>query len=339
MISVQKYLEPVAPDKPSGENLSYAPDFLDLQNKVRGKEETQFSAAEDPNWKELLELASELTLKFKHLQAGVILSLALAQTEGLPGFRDGLNVLLGWLEKHWETVYPQLDSEDNNDPTERVNLLQCLSVTTSGDPYRFCDRLSKIPLCESKTLGRYDLAALKNSRAPADPAQVAAVFRDTSAELLQSRFDAVCESIAALTSIDDLLGKLIGAGRVPNFESLRKILGDMRNQMSPYVTGSQGAAKADGVAIVAVANAKAVRNESSGLKRAIDSREDVLTALSAVCDYYRRCEPSSPVPFLLERARRLVSKDFLQIMSDLAPDTLPQWRAITGTVEAPAEKT
>ena len=150
MISISKLLDPIAPGRPCGDNLSYDPAFIDLQNKVRGKEETQFSASEDPNWKELLDLSRELTGRFKHLQVGVTLSLALLQAEGLPGFRDGLKLLHGWLEKYWDVVYPQLDPEDNNDPTERVNLLQCLSVTTSGDPYRFCERLEKVLLCDSK---------------------------------------------------------------------------------------------------------------------------------------------------------------------------------------------
>src|SRR5690242_21313615 len=33
-------------------------------------------------------------------------------------------------------------------------------------------------------------------------------------------------------------------------------------------------------------------------------------------------EPSSPIPLLLERAKRLVAKDFLEVLAELAPDAL-----------------
>src|SRR6185503_2058526 len=63
---------------------------------------------------------------------------------------------------------------------------------------------------------------------------------------------------------------------------------------------------------------------------AINSREDVVRALDRVCAYFAQHEPSSPIPLLLKRAKRLVSKDFLEILRDLAPDGVPQVEAIRG---------
>jgi type VI secretion system protein ImpA len=45
-------------------------------------------------------------------------------------------------------------------------------------------------------------------------------------------------------------------------------------------------------------------------------------ALEAVAEYFRRNEPSSPIPLFVERAKRLVAKDFLQVLADIAPDAL-----------------
>ena len=41
-------------------------------------------------------------------------------------------------------------------------------------------------------------------------------------------------------------------------------------------------------------------------------------------------EPSSPIPLLLERAKRLVSKDFLEVLADIAPDALATARTAAG---------
>ena len=64
-------------------------------------------------------------------------------------------------------------------------------------------------------------------------------------------------------------------------------------------------------------------------------RELLSTAdrLDQACDYYRRYEPGSPVPLLLERAKRLVSMDFMQIIEDLAPDGAAQAAKVCGVQE------
>ncbi len=62
----------------------------------------------------------------------------------------------------------------------------------------------------------------------------------------------------------------------------------------------------------------------------INSRDDAIRVLDKVCDYFLRHEPSSPVPLLLRRARRLVSKNFMEIMRDMAPEGLPQVEKIRG---------
>jgi type VI secretion system protein ImpA len=43
---------------------------------------------------------------------------------------------------------------------------------------------------------------------------------------------------------------------------------------------------------------------------AINSRADAIRALDAVAEYFRRHEPSSPIPLFVDRAKRLVAKDF-----------------------------
>ena len=64
----------------------------------------------------------------------------------------------------------------------------------------------------------------------------------------------------------------------------------------------------------------AVGEPAGALPARLDSREDVLRALDLVIDYYRRREPGSAVPLLIERARRMVPMTFMEAIGDLAPD-------------------
>jgi type VI secretion system protein ImpA len=50
------------------------------------------------------------------------------------------------------------------------------------------------------------------------------------------------------------------------------------------------------------------------------SRAAALALIDAVAAHMQRTEPSSPAPYLLERARSLASRDFVSLLSDLLPD-------------------
>ena len=50
------------------------------------------------------------------------------------------------------------------------------------------------------------------------------------------------------------------------------------------------------------------------------SRAAALALIDAVAQHMRRAEPSSPVPYLLDRARNLASRDFLGLLHDVLPD-------------------
>ena len=65
----------------------------------------------------------------------------------------------------------------------------------------------------------------------------------------------------------------------------------------------------------------------------IRTREDVLAALDRILKYYNRYEPSSPLPLLLRRAKRLATKSFMEIMKDLTPDSIPQLQQLAGSGE------
>jgi len=62
----------------------------------------------------------------------------------------------------------------------------------------------------------------------------------------------------------------------------------------------------------------------------VKSRQEAIRALDAVAEFFKRTEPSSPIPLFLARAKRLVSKDFLEVLADIAPEAVAQARAAGG---------
>ena len=51
----------------------------------------------------------------------------------------------------------------------------------------------------------------------------------------------------------------------------------------------------------------------------VNNASDISAVLKGVEDFYRRCERSSPVPILLQRARSYLEKDFQAIVAELIP--------------------
>ena len=69
---------------------------------------------------------------------------------------------------------------------------------------------------------------------------------------------------------------------------------------------------------------------SGALSGQVRSREDVVRALERILAYYAKNEPSSPIPLLVERCKRLVTMGFLDIIRELAPDGVGQIETLSG---------
>jgi type VI secretion system protein ImpA len=65
----------------------------------------------------------------------------------------------------------------------------------------------------------------------------------------------------------------------------------------------------------------------------IRTRDDVVKALDKLCEYFERNEPSSPVPILLKRAKRLVNKSFMDLVRDMASNGVSQVELLRGSEE------
>ncbi len=327
----QTLLTPLPGEHTCGEDVTYDPKFIELESLIAGKPETQFSAAEEPDWKAVRAASLALLARSKNLRIAALLCLAQVKLEGITGLRDGLGLIKGLLEQYWADVYPKLDPAENNDPLERINIVSSLStpVGTFGDPVRFLERVRQIALTNSPQLGRMSLAGLAGQtvagQAPPSAAQFTAAMRDTPAPELQATFQAVADSLASARAIDDFLTKTVGADKAPDMGALLGVLTEIEKTLLPHVPGASAAATGTPEpSAVAVAGGQAAK------LGAIESRQDVVRALERICEYYARHESSSPVPLLLQRARRLVDMDFMQIVSDLAPDALGQINVVTG---------
>jgi type VI secretion system protein ImpA len=343
LIEIESMLRDIAPDAPCGEDLEYDPDYGALERATQGKPEQQFGdtvvPAEEPDWLDVQRKALALLDRTKDLRVVIPLIWALARTQGWTGFRDGLALLRGLLESYWDTIHPQLDPEDDNDPTLRVNTIAALI-----DPDRMLGGLRNAPLAQSRAFGRFCLRDVQVASGelpptgdgePPESQAIEAAFMEVDVEDLQGTANAVSQSIELLAGIESLLLERVGPTQAPDLEPLNTVLKAAQKVLADPISKRVGAPAAGNAfeqddAVVTegqTAGSGAVVPAAVG---AIRTREDVIRVLDSICDYYGRYEPSSPVPILLRRARRLVAKDFMEILRDLAPDGVSQLEMIRG---------
>jgi type VI secretion system protein ImpA len=97
---------------------------------------------------------------------------------------------------------------------------------------------------------------------------------------------------------------------------------------------------ARGVAVEGVETAKSADRKESGSDAApgaIRSRDDVVRSLDRISQYYSAHEPSSPIPLLMERAKRLVHANFVDLVKDLAPAGVSEIENLRGRRGEPGE--
>ena len=351
-LNTEALLAPITPELPCGDDLAYDPAYLELERKTKGTADTQFSEALEPDWKSVLRESQDLLGRTKDLRVSVYLALSALVIEGLPGFAAGLGVLRSILEEHWDDCHPRLDPEDDNDPLERMNILVALAPPAGGyeDPMRFRDRILDSPLCRSVQAGIFGLRHLlvrdgelsssptakgaDSASKPPDAALIDAAFMDTDVDLLIENGASLTSALEHVTAIDQLLTEKVGVGSAIDLAGIIKLL----KQASKYI---QGYLLQRGVGVEETVEETTPEDDGWGTPAAattsrpslggeVNSIEDVFRAMDAINRYYSKYEPSSPVPLLIARARRLVGKNFIELLTDLSPDAVAAVEVLSG---------
>lgn len=128
-----KLLTPVSQESVSGENCEYDELYLALDELALGTEESEMGDSviegKDPDYRTLYKNTLSLWSKTRDLRVASFFTLSSLCLFGLDGLKDGLSLIEYLVKEQFDTFYPQLDPDDDNDPTERINILAMLSPT------------------------------------------------------------------------------------------------------------------------------------------------------------------------------------------------------------------
>lgn len=313
-----------------GPSLEYDPEFLELEEEALGKPEVQYgetiTQAIEPSWKRVMQLCLPLMARSRDLRLAIWLTRAQLNLQGIPGLAAGLGLTQALLLNCWDNLHPQLDPDDDHDPLLRINILAFLC-----EPGGVLRDVLDVPLVAARSVGSISLRQIEAASGElggegdgVSLAMIEGAFAEADPAALRATEAALNQALALGEQIEQLLTEKVGVGRAIDLSGLANVLrraGEAIRRRLPESAVVEVAPLAAERAPMVVAQAP--RGE-------INSREDARQTIDRLCLYFQTHEPASPVPFLLQRAKSLIDKNFMELLQDLAPDGLAQLALVSG---------
>jgi type VI secretion system protein ImpA len=325
-IDLQTLLAPVSDEDPAGPDLAYDPQRHAIEQAFDASVSIDASGIveqrADTDWRQVLETIATLATRTKDLWLAVYFCRAAAESGRLDQVELGVAFVAGLLDRYWDAVHPRLDEYGVEARKSAFDALA--SVPAFAGPLR------RIVYADHARLGRITGEDIARFHRGGEGEEGYGMFRAMLAEAeireaLTEGAVAIERIAATLHAIDERLMANAGARNATDFSALYEALSTQRVALRSFVPAE---VDIEMPGEEAVAGAEAAQDGVQPMGTTVRNREDVARVLELVLDYYRRHEPSSPVPMLVERARGWIGLDFMAVLEDIAPTALVDAQAI-----------
>jgi type VI secretion system protein ImpA len=315
-IAIEALLQPITPDAPCGEDLSFSPEFDAIQ-EARREEDGSLDQGEwvrdvkEADWPAVIEQSSAILEKrTKDIRVAAWLVEALGKVDGFSGLADGLTLMQRMAEQFWPQLHPLPDGDDYEDRTGSLAwLLQRAEAL-----------MRSTPLCKAPA-GAYSWADHESAqvlqtqmdRNPGEANSLAAdhlnltQFRAACRATPKPFYEALFADFGRLREVTKAFEQAIDARLGvdgPSFASFRQAIEDVgmlverlardagvlaarKDLVEPEASGDEPAADATG----SVAALGPIRTRTQALRQ-----------LRLVAEFFRQTEPHSPVAYLADKA-------------------------------------
>jgi len=349
MIPIEEMAIPLEGENPAGENLEYDPLYMEMDSLAIAVPDSQMGESiiegRGPDWKKLRENCLNLWGRTRDLRIASYLAVTETAVGGLEDCLAAFKLILFLVRDMWDTMYPRLDPSDDNDPTERFNILVMLSPEPGAfnEPIMYISRFRALRLIPALPYTLRDHLISINEFEAADGQALDPHL--ITGELMRVPLEEVEKQAALARELRETIDAICAAAEEKtqgayslNMNSILAELGKLNKFYSNYIQSSGGntAAAAGEEASGEDAPLSAAETGSSNVNLATfrpASRADALLMLRKGAEYFQRQEPNSPIPLLVNRALRLSEMNFIDLLEDIVPDALSQGKIILGVKE------
>lgn len=324
MTDIDELLNEAPTAQPCGPEMTYAAEFLALEQLARGKVEQQYGdtiiPAEDPDWQSVESSALQLLKQSKDMRVAGLLCRSWTNTEGFVGLACGLELMGALLEKYWDDVHPL---PEDGDYFMRMNAVAMLNDVTGllrelRQTELLASNVGHFTVRDAEALARGQRAE-SNAQLTLDQLRlgIAHAMEQGHPPLL-----AVPRAKEALEKLVRLCGEKLPHHQQPDLANIQSLT-TLLNALLPKEEHEVGAP-----ADPADSPTATTTQPAAGLE--IRSRDDAIRQLVKIAEFLESTEPTNPASLLIRRSAKLMGMSFIDILRELAPQSLQQIEVITG---------
>lgn len=365
-------LAPLSAAEPGGANLEYDELYLKLEELATPVPPSEMGESviegRDPDFVQLARACTQLWERTRDLRVAAYYTLAQVKLHGLDGLYGGLSTIKFLVDEMFERFYPLLDPDDDNDPTERVNILQLIAPP----PLSLSDSSNVLTLLRNLKLGPrtaytyrdYLLSSGQldspNPEDVPDSALFNAEMRGEDGAEMRRRAQLCADLLTLCDEITTRFNEQAGTLCL-TLASLERELKQLQHcyeqicALTGAATAAETAAAASAATSVAAAPESAADPKPAAQTSAPaapvapaagavgpitdfaqikpSNRTQALQLLQAVCDYFTQAEPNSPIPFLIQRAQRMAHMNFIELLGEIDSSAQERGREQLGVRE------
>jgi type VI secretion system protein ImpA len=337
------FLQPIRDDAPAGDDVrtDFSPNalYLRLRDARAEARAAERAADSDPaleggaaeSWRNVrLYSARILQEQAKDLEAAAWLTEALVRFDGLEGLAFGAALIEGLAARYWDQLYPMPDEDgiatrlspvtglngEGGDGTlsQPLNKLRLFNGA-NGAPVMFFQYRASADLQTITEKPRLE-ARLKAGVMPFDAMQAQA--RAAGPAVFATLRRQVKAAQAAWRAMGETLDRLAGRDAPPTrrvADTLDAIAALVNQYAPPDNAEAQSAPVEDDAPSTATET-----NTEAGPRKRLATREDAMTSLLEISEYFRRTEPQSPIAYTIDEAIRRGRMSWPELMAELVKD-------------------
>lgn len=329
-------LAPISPKKPAGDNLEYEPLFDEIRRARESdpdylpQDEWSVSEPRKADWNRVRILSEKaLSEQSKDLQLACWFVEALCHQHGLAGLAAGIMFLSEFITRFWFQCWPSLDEEGI--AMRRSKLLRLDKDISQQLCNRSLLRQSDTSLAHWRQILAFEH---KLNTQPGDRDELIRQEGD----LTMVRFDRQAASFSSIeigqqanvveqlgVAFDQLETRYISLSQDQEgglFAQIRQMLTDLADYLQRLT--QRAIPLADDSIVLPSEHEEAAPefgNVPSFSASPLMSRELAINQMLSIAGYFRKTEPSSPVPFLMERAARWANMTLSEWLEEMLNDS------------------
>lgn len=363
----EPFLRPFEGSQPSGVELRHEPSFIAIEsqlNPAARKNRIDSNGDLKPHvpvdWAKIVTDAEKLAARGRDLRLLVVVARAWTNQAGFDGLAAGLELVADALEAHWDSIHPELRDRpdkilaakgregairdiENRDDGILGDLEMSILVEPRGIAPVWGGDLAQAALSdyEYMQVGTGGMSSAEKAMHSAGHAQLqgsvqAALMatQEEAPEILAGLINGIDAAERARSALEVAYAKAGGFenGGGCRLKELETFLLRCRTALDGAPQGAANAAAADAPTEGQPMTSENTPAPASGssISGRIETRGEVERCLDMIVEFYERTEPSSPIPHLAQRMRRMVPMDFMQLIEEVAPSGLKDFKNIAG---------